>query len=79
MSPALQARIAQLKAERDYRASVAEFRARRAADQQERISALLQEVIAALAELPLGEVEWANQFSRKTIVRYEAALKATAA
>ena len=65
MKPALAARVAQLNAQRDHRAAVAEFRRRRAADQQARVNALLTELVAALAELPLGEVEWANQHGSK--------------
>jgi hypothetical protein len=41
----------QLAAEAEHRQAVAEFRARRAADQQARIDALLLEAIAALASL----------------------------
>jgi hypothetical protein len=51
MNPAVAARIRQLAAEAEHRRTIAEFRARRAADQQARISALLLEAIAALAEL----------------------------
>jgi hypothetical protein len=51
MNPAVAARIRQLAAEAEHRRVIAEFRARRAADQQARISALLLETIAALAEL----------------------------
>jgi len=50
-SPAVAARIRQLAAEAEHRRAIAEFRTRRAADQQARISALLLEAIAALAEL----------------------------
>jgi hypothetical protein len=53
-TPAVAARIRQLSAHAEHRRAIAEFRARRAADQQARISALLLEAIAALAEL-LGE------------------------
>jgi hypothetical protein len=54
MNPAVAARVRQLAAQADHRRAIAEFRARRAADQQARVSALLLEAIAALAEL-LGE------------------------
>jgi len=50
-SPAVAARIRQLAAQAEHRRAIAEFRARRAADQQARINALLLEAIAALAEL----------------------------
>jgi hypothetical protein len=51
MNPAVAARIRQLAAEAEHRRAIAEFRARRAADQQARVSALLLEAIAALAGL----------------------------
>ena len=51
MNPAVAARVRQLAAQAEHRPAIAEFRARRAADQQARISALLLEAIAALAEL----------------------------
>jgi hypothetical protein len=51
MNPAVAARIRQLAAQAEHRRAIAEFRARRAADQQARLSALLLEAIAALAEL----------------------------
>ena len=51
MNPAVAARIRQLAAEAEHRRAIAEFRALRAADQQARLSALLLEAIAALAEL----------------------------
>lgn len=54
----------QLAAETAYRRSVAEFRAQRAADNQRRIDALLLELVAALAELPLDAGAWPNQYSR---------------
>jgi hypothetical protein len=50
MTPAA-ARARQLAAQAGHRRAVAEFRARRAADQQARINALLLEAIAALASL----------------------------
>jgi hypothetical protein len=53
-NPAVAARVRQLAAQAEHRRAIAEFRARRAADQQARINALLLEAIAALAEL-LGE------------------------
>jgi hypothetical protein len=49
--PAVAARIRQLAAQAEHRRAVAEFRDRRAADQQARINALLLEAIAALASL----------------------------
>ena len=52
--PAVAARIRQLAREAGHRRAIAEFRARRAADQQARVNALLLEAIAALASL-LGE------------------------
>jgi hypothetical protein len=45
------ARVRQLAAQAAYRRAIAEFRARRAADQQARLDALLLEAIAALASL----------------------------
>ena len=50
MHPAVAARGRQLAAQAEHRRAIAEFRARRAADQQARINALLLEAIAALAE-----------------------------
>ncbi|MGH3224469.1 MAG: hypothetical protein ACRDPY_38270 [Streptosporangiaceae bacterium] len=52
VTTAAAARARQLAAQAEHRQAVAEFRARRAADQQARINALLQEAIAALAGLP---------------------------
>lgn len=52
MNAALAGRVQQLEAEREHRAAVAEFRARRAADEQSRINALLSELVSALASLP---------------------------
>jgi hypothetical protein len=51
MNPALAARVRQLAAQAEHRRGIAEFRARRAADQQARINALLLEAIGALASL----------------------------
>jgi hypothetical protein len=51
VSPAIAARIRQLAAHAEHRRAIAEFRARRAADQQARADALLLEAIAALASL----------------------------
>ena len=51
VSPGAAARIRQLAAQAEHRRAVAEFRARRAADQQNGINALLLEAIAALASL----------------------------
>jgi hypothetical protein len=54
MTPAVAARVRQLAAQAGHRRAIAEFRARRAADQQARINALLHETINALAGLLLG-------------------------
>ena len=51
LNPALAARVRQLAAQAEHRRAIAEFRARRAADQQARINALLLEAIDALASL----------------------------
>jgi hypothetical protein len=51
MTPAVAARIRQLTAQAQHRHAITEFRARRAADQQARIDALLLETVAALATL----------------------------
>jgi hypothetical protein len=51
MNPALAARVRQLAAQAEHRRAIAEFRARRAADQQARMNALLLEAIDALASL----------------------------
>jgi hypothetical protein len=51
MNPALAARVRQLAAHAEHRRAIAEFRTRRAADQQARINALLLEAIDALASL----------------------------
>jgi hypothetical protein len=50
-NPAVAARVRQLAAQAGHRRAIAEFRARRAADQQDRVNALLLEAIAALASL----------------------------
>ncbi len=50
-NPAVAARVRQLAAQAEHRRAVAEFRARRAADQQTRLNALLLEAISALAGL----------------------------
>ena len=50
-NPALAARVRQLAAQAEHRHAIAEFRARRAADQQARTDALLVEAIDALASL----------------------------
>ena len=50
-NPAVAARVRQLAAQAGHRRAIAEFRARRAADQQARLDALLLEAIAALASL----------------------------
>ena len=49
--PAVAARIRQLAREAEHRRAIADFRARRAADQQARVNALLLEAIAALARM----------------------------
>ena len=49
MTPALAARVHQLAAEREHRAAVAAFRARRIADRQARSDALIADVIDVLA------------------------------
>ncbi len=51
MNPALAARVRQLAAQAEHRRAIAEFRARRAADQQARLNALLLEAIDALTSL----------------------------
>jgi hypothetical protein len=51
VSPATAARVRQLAAQAEHRRAIAEFHARRAADQQVRLDALLLEAIAALASL----------------------------
>ena len=51
MNAAFAARVRQLQAEAEHRRAIREFRARRAADEQARIGALLNEVIAALVGL----------------------------
>ncbi len=51
ITPAVAARVRQLAAQAEHRRAIAEFRARRAADQQARINALLLETIAALARM----------------------------
>ena len=50
-NPAVAARVRQLAAWAEHRRAIAEFRARRRADQQARINALLLEAIATLADL----------------------------
>ncbi len=50
-NPAVAARVRQLAAQAGHRRAIAEFHARRAADQQARLDALLLEAIAALASL----------------------------
>jgi hypothetical protein len=45
------ARVRQLAAQAEHRRAIAEFRARRAADQQARVNTLLLEAVAALASL----------------------------
>jgi hypothetical protein len=50
-NPALAARVRQLAAQAEHRRAIGEFRARRTADQQARLDALLLEAIAVLASL----------------------------
>jgi plasmid stabilization system protein ParE len=50
-NPAVAARVRQLAAQAKHRRAIAEFHARRAADQQARLDALLLEAIAGLASL----------------------------
>jgi len=50
-NPAVATRVRHLAARAEHRRAIAEFRARRAADQQARVNALLLEAIAALASL----------------------------
>jgi hypothetical protein len=50
-NPAVAARVRQLAAQAEHRRAIAEFRARRVADQHARIDALLLEAIAVLASL----------------------------
>ena len=50
-NPAVAARVRQLAAQAEHRRAIADFRDRRAADQQARLDALLLEAIAALASL----------------------------
>jgi len=49
--PAVAARIRQLALQAEHRRAIAEYRARRAIDQQQRINALLLELIDTLASL----------------------------
>jgi hypothetical protein len=51
INPATAARLRQLAAQAEHRRAIAQFRAHRAADQQDRINALLLEAIATLAHL----------------------------
>jgi hypothetical protein len=62
VSPALDARARQVRGYADHLAAVAEFRRRRAADEQARVDALLLDLIDALASLPLDTEAWPNQF-----------------
>jgi hypothetical protein len=50
-NPAVAARVRQLAAQAGHRRAIADFHARRAADQQARLNALLLEAVAALASL----------------------------
>jgi hypothetical protein len=50
-TPAVAARVRQLTAQAEHRRAITDFRARRTADQQARVNALLLEAIAALASL----------------------------
>ena len=56
LSPAVAARVRQLAARAEHRRAISEFHARRAADQQARLDALLLDTIAALASL-FGETD----------------------
>jgi hypothetical protein len=49
--PAVAARVRQLAAQAEHRRAIADYHARRAADQQARVNALLLETIDALAGL----------------------------
>ena len=51
MSPATEARARQVRGYADYHAAVADFRRRRQADEQNRVDALMAELIAALVPL----------------------------
>ena len=51
-NPAIAARVRQLAAQAEHRRAIAEFRARRAADQQARLDALLLEAIARARQPP---------------------------
>ena len=51
MTPAVAARVRQLAAQPEHRRAIAEFRARRAADRQAKIDALLLDTIDVLASL----------------------------
>ena len=54
MTPALAARVAQIEAEREHAAAIAEFRARRIADERSRQEALLRQAVHVLAVAMLG-------------------------
>jgi hypothetical protein len=60
---ATDARARQLRGYADHLAAIAEFRRLRERDQQERINALLSEMVHALAALPLDGESWPNQFT----------------
>jgi hypothetical protein len=51
MTPAVAARVRQLAARAEHRRAIADYQARHAADQQDRVNALLLETIDALAGL----------------------------
>ena len=55
MIAATEARAAQIRSYADYHAAVADFRQRRHSDEENRVNALLAEVIAALAPLLVKE------------------------
>jgi hypothetical protein len=63
VNAALAARCRQLEAQREHARAVAEFRRHREQDSQDRIRALLDELICALAQLPLGDGSWSNQYT----------------
>ena len=65
MNAALAARVAQVERERNDQVAGARFRARQVAVRRARIDALLYELIAVLAELPLEAGDWSDEFTRK--------------
>jgi hypothetical protein len=69
-NPAVAARVRQLAAQAEHRRAIAEFRARRAADQQARLDALLLEAIAALASRTSTRSSACWQFRRPGCARH---------